>query len=358
MIKRLTKRDMKATIKDIAKRADTSIATVSNVLSNKDMRVSASTRKRVLSVAKELNYSPNVKGVNLKKGCTNLIAVIVGDLLYPFYAKLLKQIGDQLRPYGKSIVVCDIDNNYQLEKEHYQRLATGYVDGAIIIPSPITQTTKNVTAVKKQLSAIGIPVVIVAPGAKCVYPELSTVETDAFQSAYIATEYLLSLGHTEIGFVSEMKELSVYNARYSGYVAALKEKEIEVNPRLIAAGYTRYTGGHASFDYLRGNQHATMSAVLCSSDMLAIGFNAQARMRGYDVPTDISIIGMDNILATEHNDPKITTVNQDVNKLASLAIEMLLKEINSFDVGCFPEVSHLVLSPSMVYRESCAEKHG
>ena len=346
---------MATTLKDIAEYVGTSVATVSKVLGNKEIRVSEDTRKRVLEAAEVLNYIPNVAGIKLKKGGTDTIAVIVGDLLYPYYAKLLKEIARILEARGISIVVCDIDNDHEIEKKHYMRLKTGYVDGAIVVPSPSTMSSENLDHINKILGSIHVPVAAVLGGGAKLMPDIPTVGTDPYASARLAVEYLISLGHRKIGYVSEMGDLGEVNLKYTGYKDALKDSGIEPYDAYVTSGYARYMGGRTAYEVLKDSG---ITAVLCSSDMLAIGYCSAAAGDGRRIPDDISVIGMDNTMMTRLNTPQITTINQDVEILASAAVDMLMTEIAERRKDGTGRAAHMDIDPEIIRRGRCSALRG
>lgn len=342
---------MSATLRDIADAVGSSITTVSKVLNGKDIRVSEAKRQDILATAERLKYTPTISGVNLKKGCTDLIAVIVGDLLYPYYAKLLKEISNLISAQGKSVIVCDIDNNEDMELKHYQRLKSGYVDGAIIIPSPFNRSEFNMKRATKILDSIDFPILLISGDGGDIYPDYTTVGVNAEKCGYIAAKHLIKLGHRKIAYVSEPKETGRINPRLCGYVTALKESGIPYRPELVALGYSRYTGGRAAYRKL-ANQD--ISAVICSGDMLAIGYTGAAIAEGRSVPGDYSVIGMDNIMATEQNTPQITTVSQEVSEIARIAVQALLDDLEARKRGQREKLSHIQIEPELVVRQSTA----
>ena len=342
---------MHATLKDIADEVGTSITTVSKVLNGKEIRVSEDKRQEILAVAERLKYLPNISGVNLRKGCTDLIAVIVGDLLYPYYAKLLKEMSDLISSRGKSVIVCDIDNNEEMERKHYQRLKSGYVDGAIIVPSPINRSEDNVKQVTKILSGIDMPILMVSGDGGEVYPDFTTVGTDSEKCGYIATKHLIELGHRRIAYVSEPRETGRTNPRLWGYIAALQEAGIPYQPEWVALGRTRYNGGRTAYQELVGHG---VTAAVCSSDMLAIGFAGAAMADGCLVPQNCSVIGMDNIMATEQNTPQITTVSKGVGEIAQIAVQELFDDLDARRRGQKRKLCHIQIEPELVVRHSTA----
>lgn len=318
---------MPATLKDIADAVGTSITTVSKVLNGKEIRVSDGKRQEILEAAQRLKYLPNISGINLRKGCTDMVAVIVGDLLYPYYAKLLKELSCQISARGKSVIVCDIDNDEETELKHYQRLKSGYVDGAVIVPPPINRTEENIRRGSAILNEIDIPIVTIFGDRGDVYPDYITVGTNSRRCGYLATKYLIDLGHRRIAYVSETRGREDWlNPRLEGYIQALREAGIPYRPELTGMGYTRYAGGRAAY---REMARQNMTAVVCSSDMLAIGFSNEAMADGCVIPRDCSVIGMDNIMATEYNVPQITTIGQNVGELARLAAQELFDDLDA-----------------------------
>lgn len=342
---------MHTTLKDIADEVGTSITTVSKVLNGKEIRVSEDKRQEILATAERLKYLPNISGVNLRKGCTDLIAVIVGDLLYPYYAKLLKEISDLISARGKSVIVCDIDNNEDMELRHYQRLKSGYVDGVIIAPPPFNRSAKNIQRGEAILGKINLPVVMLFGDGGKLYPNYTTVGTNSLKCGYVATRHLIDLGHRRIAYLSETRGDGFINPRLEGYIMALEEAGIPYRPELVAAGYTRYAGGRAAF---RALENKDMTAVVCSGDMLAIGFSNEAIASGWRIPGDCSVVGMDNIMATEQNMPQITTVSQNVGELARLAVGELFRDLEERRQVRRPEVRHIQIEPELVVRSSTA----
>lgn len=346
---------MSATLRDIADTVGSSITTVSKVLNGKDIRVSEAKRQEILDAAERLKYMPTIAGVNLKKGCTDAVAVVVGDLLYPYYAKLLKELNRLIHRYGKSIIVCDIDNDYELEREHYQRLHTGYVDGAIILPTPSTLSPAHLAASEPLLERVDLPILMVYGDNGRIFQNHSTVGTDVFQSGYMAARHLIELGHRHIAYISSFAaEAGSFDLSLSGFRAALEEAGLPFDSRLIRHGYTRYSGGRAAYQSL---SQTNATAVVCSSDMTAIGFSGAAVEAGRSVPGDYSVIGMDDIMATQHNTPKITTISQDVTQLALCAVEQFFADISARKQGQRASIQHTIFQPRLVVRESTARVH-
>lgn len=346
---------MPATLRDIADEVGTSITTVSKVLNGKEIRVSEIKRQEILDAAERLKYLPNISGVNLRKGCTDLVAVIVGDLLYPYYAKLLKELSCLISARGKSVIVCDIDNDEEAEFKHYQRLKSGYVDGAIIVPPPFNRSVKNIQRATAILDGIDLPVITLFGDGGVLYPDYSTVGTNSLKCGYMATKHLIDLGHRRIAYLSESRGDGSINPRMEGYAMALEKAGIPYRPELVATGYTRYAGGRAAY---RALAEQKMTAVVCSSDMLAIGFSNEAIAAGCQIPGDCSVIGMDNIMATEYNVPQITTVSQNVGELARLAVRELFKALEERRQGRKPEICHIQIEPELVVRSSTAPPVG
>lgn len=339
---------MAATLKDIANNVGTSVTTVSKVLGNREIRVSEAKRREILEMAEKMNYLPNASGVNLKKGSTDAIAVIVGDLLYPYYAKLLKQIAYCLNEHGKSIIVCDADNDFRTELQHYQRMKTGYVDGAIIVPSPLTVTQENVKTALKVLGGIDLPITFVCHGLP-PFERYSTVGTPPYESGYLAAKHLLELGHRRIAYVSESLEHDTLNPKLQGFRAALRDHDAAFCGELAIYGHARYSGGSRAYQELAASD---MTAAVCSDDLLAIGFLSAAVADGRRVPQDLSVVGMDNIMATLHSTPKITTVSQDTEKIARNAVNLLLGEIDARRQCLHADVTHIAVEPTLMVRQS------
>ena len=343
---------MSATLRDVADAVGTSITTVSKVLSGKAIRVSEAKRREILDTAERLKYIPTIAGVNLKKGCTDAVAVIVGDLLYPYYAKFLKELSGLIHGYGKSIIVCDIDNDYELEAEHYQRLCTGYVDGAIILPAPGTLSPEHVKMSEHFWERADLPALILYGDGGQIFQNHSTVGADVFQRGYLAGEHLARLGHRRIAYASSIPAgAEGFDLALNGFRRALEDNGVAYDPALTLWGCTRYIGGREAFHRL---EQTDATAVVCSNDMVAIGFSSTAAEAGRRVPGDYSVIGMDDIMATQLYTPKITTISQDVNQVALCAVETFFDDIKARKRGQRIPVRHVTFPPRLVIRGSTA----
>lgn len=337
---------MTATIKDVARYANTSIATVSKVLNGKEMRVSEQKRQEILEAAKVLQYVTNAVGAQLKTGCTDMVAVIVGDLIYPFYAKMLKGIMECLRYYGKSVIVCDTDNSLELELEHLLKLRSGYVDGAIIMHSPSIRNSKNLENIENLLQTISLPIVFLN---EMRFTGYSAVSVNAYDCGYIATEHMLKSGHRCIGYALEMKDSDGLCQKAEGYRAALKKYGRSFTEDLVADGCSRYSGGYDAYARLKDSG---MTAVVCGNDQLALGLMAAAQRDGRRIPQDLSVIGMDNIYAGRISTPSLSTIDQSVEDTSEAVVDILLDEI-TFSKEKKPYMpKQVLLKPQLIIRRS------
>lgn len=317
----------KTTIRDVAKHAGVSVASVSYVLNNVN-KVTAETKERILASIKELDYSPNLAAKSLSDGESKLIGVtlpiteqgdIPGTLLEnnPFFGEFLSGIEYVTRSRGYDILISGIDTNTRY-KDWIQRR---WIEGLIMLgvyPRDILTDIK----------ALNIPIVLTD-----AYGELAksfhnvTVEDEV--GAYSATMHLLSLGHRDIAIATGSIEHSPVNRfRYQGYVRALREAGLEPRPELFLEDSVSFSGGERIGARLLA-AGLKASAVFATADIMALGIMKPLFEAGKKIPLDYSIIGFDNIKFSQYVMPGLTTINQDCIMKGRISAEMILEDLSS-----------------------------
>jgi DNA-binding LacI/PurR family transcriptional regulator len=166
-----------------------------------------------------------------------------------------------------------------------------------------------------------------------------------------AINYLCSLGHIRIGFVTGLDDSDVGVDRYIGYSNALRSNGISEDAKLVYKGDYSFKTGAEAADYFLSLKKAP-TAIMCANDTMAIGAIKEIKSRGYDVPEDISIIGFDDIVVASHMIPALTTVAAPVNKIAEQSVSMLDHAINGTD----PNDRHIVIPARLIERSTCTQK--
>ncbi|MBU8568551.1 LacI family transcriptional regulator [Virgibacillus pantothenticus] len=333
---------MSVTIYDVAKAANVSIATVSQVINNKG-RISEKTKKKVHKVMEELNYQPNILASALMGKQTKTIGLLIPDLANPFFSELARSIEDSGHVFGYNIVICSTDYKVEKEVKYISLLKQKRVDGFIFASG--FEKLDQVEALMNE----NVPVVIVARD----FPmrPLNTVAIDDYMGGYQAASYLLKLGHTNMGIIA----LDVWSnrERIRGFNDALKEQNIEIrndfeyitqgNENLIDAGKA------VAHKYVTTSNPPT--AIFSCNDMLAIGAIQAAKENGFHVPSDLSIVGFDNTAIATIVDPPLTTISQPIEKMGKEVMDLMISIVK----GERKEQLRLTLMPTLVERKSTAK---
>jgi LacI family transcriptional regulator len=333
------------TIRDVAKRADVSVATVSHVL-NKTRFVSEALRKRVEIAMSELDFHPNIVASGLRTRKTGSIGLIVPDNSNPLFAELAHLIEDVMFGAGYSVVLCNSANDLARERAHIRTLRSKRVDGLIIIPSindpePINRLVGN-----------DLPVVIMDRAIPGVNTDVVLV--DNFMGMQEATQYLLRIGHRRIGYVDRPVDLPHSRERFLGFQRALKDANIDLPPELIVRGGFRYEDGAGAVKKLL-RKRPQPTAVVFFNDISAIGALRAAVDQKMRVPEDISLIGFDDIPPCAFTIPRLTTIHFPKREMALKAGELLLRRIELGEDHPFETVT---LPAHLVIRESTTKPKG
>ena len=327
------------TLKDVAKVAGVSYATVSRAVSGSP-EISEDTRRRILKLCKEMGYTPNSIARSMVKRCTNILGLIVPSLNNPFMSELTADLEIYARNRGYNLMVCNSSYDHDLELEVFSLLIGRQVDGVIMIPVG-HEPYKSLSALTGQ-----VPTVFISENMQN-YPE-NYVSVDNYRGMQIATEYLYSLGHREILYFGARSDSKTHELRLDGYLSSCKRLGLE--PHVLRSSYSRSSrevGYTLASDYFSRPHSET--AILCAADMLAIGVKQAAYEAGIRIPKDISLMGFDNISFSALPEIDLTTINQPTQQMATSAVDMLLDHIRN------PEAAHgqLILPPALIERRSC-----
>jgi LacI family transcriptional regulator len=326
----------RVTIGDVAAEAGVSVATVSKVINGR-WGVAETTSERVRAIIDELGYESSLVAQSLRSRRTNVIAVLVVDV-EPFSAELLKGAAQAIRGTGYELVVfsgCGRANDQVgWERRYLSRVSGTLCDGAILV------TPSSVDANQ------GAPVVAVDHNVGS--PDLPTVDSDNLSGAITATEYLLGLGHTRIGFLAGRPDLESARLRERGYRRALRVAGIKLDRALIGVGgYQPDSAEEAARTLLTARERPT--AIFAANDVSAIATMAAARGLGLSIPDDLSVIGFDNVPESALCQPPLTTIEQPIQRMGFEAVELLIGLIEKrSDLS-----THRMLPTRLVVRGSC-----
>jgi LacI family transcriptional regulator len=330
---------MTVTLKDIAERAGVTSATVSMVINNKP-NISEATRKKVLKIAKELNYYPNVIARGLATKKSNSIGVIVPNLASSFVVRVLQGIKSTNRDIEYTVQLFDTVGQKESEAQLFQRLARERrIDGVILISSTVTDEELNIFREES------VPSIVVA--RRC--DNLDSVYVNNEHGAMDATDYLISKGHKVIACVTSRKQGLPMYERLQGYKNALSRHDIPFRSELVfEVEDDQMEDGLKVFERIRDVQPKVSAVFVPAGDMVAIGIIKEAKKNGVKIPQNWAIVGYDDIPAAEVIEPSLTTVRQPKLEMGDYAINMIVDKIEGRESG----VKHKELPTKFIIRES------
>jgi LacI family transcriptional regulator len=331
-----------ATLDDIARETGLSRATVARVLGGYG-HSSKKARDKVLEVAKKLNYKPNYIAKSMVTGETKNIGLIVGDIQNPFFSTIARAISDVIVPEGYSLIVSSTDEKLEVEKTSIDKFFQKQVDGLILAPVSRSDSGHLHELVKSK-----IPVVLIDRVIDGL--DLDMIVSEDVDGGEVTTEYLIGLGHRNIGFLSDNLDISTNYDRLSGYRKALRENDIHERECWIKLGGFRVDGAYKSGVALL-SQNKDLTAVIASNNYMAAGLLLAAKDMGLSIPRDLSVISFDDIVWFELTRPPITAVAQSTAEMGSLAARRVLTVLR--DQRSVKEITRL--PTRLIVRESCTK---
>ena len=303
----------RVTRNDVAARAGVPPSTVSYVVNNGPRPVSPSARERVLKAISELGYHPSDVARSLRTRRTLTIGLVIPDAANPYYGELARAVEEVSFQNGYTVILGHSSHLLERELRYAQVLRSKQVDGAIFHPS-----TPDLEPVRFLVQA-GIQVVVL----ERLVAEYPCIVADDERGGYLATQHLLDLGHRQIGCIVRAGDPTTSSARADGYRAALAEKGIRLDDKLIVASEFEYAAGEeAARQLLRLPQRPT--AVVAHNDIMAIGAMKAFDEAGLRVPEDMSLVGFDDIALARYVRPPLTTVANPKDQMGRAAAELLL----------------------------------
>ena len=320
-------------IQDIAQTAGVSHTTVSRALHNSPL-ISTEVKENIQRLAREMSYTPNLVAQSLKSQRTHTIGLVVTTIADPFLGRVVRGIEDVAQRSGFSLILSLSYNDPELEMAAIETFQRRRVDGILVAAPKISAQYES------RLARVNVPTVLINQQAETPFDDvrlaktlalrapLYSVSVDDYDGARQAVRHLLDLGHRRIGYLGAFNRPLSNRRRLDGYRDALAQAGQPVDPCLtiFASAEHRY---HS--DDLNDGQELLLSllgcgvsAVFCYNDMIAIGALLACRQGGIAVPQQLSIVGFDDIEATEFVTPTLTTVHQPKLRLGQLAMEMIL----------------------------------
>ncbi|MVN89339.1 LacI family DNA-binding transcriptional regulator [Deinococcus sp. HMF7620] len=304
------------TIKDIARAADVSISTVSRTL-NGSSAVAGDKRARVLAAAQELGYEPNAAAQGLVRGRSMTIGVLTQDIASPFYNEVSRGIDAGFAGSGYQPIFVNGHWEIQDESAAITALTRRQVDGLIILGGRLTDQALRDLAARFPLALVGRRV----PGL-----EPMCLSIDNVQGAFLATTHLIQLGHRRIGHLTGVPSQRDAVDRLEGYRLALADAGLAFDPRLVFEGDFNETAGILAVEHWLG-QGVGLSAIFAANDQMAYGARLGLYRRGIRVPDDISLMGFDDLPASQFTLPPLTSVHQPLFEMGQQAASAVLHQL-------------------------------
>jgi len=328
------------TIKDVARRANVSVATVSRAL-NGHQNVAEAVRKRVLSVADELRYSPHHAARSLSSRRTQTIGVVLPDLYGEFFSELMRGIDQVARERGLHLLVSSYHGHPQ-EQGVALRTMRGRVDGLLLM-SPFVDGAESLA---EELPA-AMPVVLM--NSALAASGRASVGVDNHGGAMAMMQHLLEAGHRRIAFIAGPDDNFDARERLRGYRDALSAGAPGVEPWVLPGDFDEASGHRAGQALLEAAQRP--DAVFAANDMMALGCLFALSQGGVRVPDDIALAGFDDIPLSRYVHPALTTMRVEIAELGARAIRQLLEPATPEAPG-----QHALLAPRLVTRQSSASR--
>jgi LacI family transcriptional regulator len=335
------------TLKDVAQRAGTSVATAGRALGRYG-KVASATRERVRKAARKLNYRPNALARSMKQRSSLTIGVIVGNVCNPFFSVVLRAIQGTVGGHGYMVILCDTDESIEKELAHARALLEQRVDGIILSPTAGQKGEASLAA--REVYASGVPLVFIdraVPGMK-----VPTVVSDNASAAEEATTHLIKQGHRRIGVVVGRRTLDTMLARVEGYRRALSKYRIKFDESLVVdAEHVGVEGGYRATKHLL-DLTIPPTALLVMNSLLVLGALNAIKEKGLTMPEDIALIGWDDFDAAPHLQTPLTIVDQPAHAMASIAAEQLMRMRSNEPV----DPSLHILKSKFIIRESSEKR--
>lgn len=327
---------------DVAARAGVSVATVSRALSGDPKQVSAPVLQRIIDAAEELEYISNNLARNMRSGTAHILGLVISDIGNPFFTAVTRGAEDVAQRHGYSLVLFSTDENPEREAASLGVMAAERAAGIIVA------TTNENGTVLRRVRDMGMA--IVAIDRRIIDLPTDSVVVDNESAAHEAVSHLVRLGHRRIAIVGGPSDADTARERQRGYQRALREANIPIGPDLCRRGDFREAAAlNMTRDLLDLPDPPT--AIFAVNNLTTIGVLGAVRERGLKVPTDISIVGFDDIPTGELLDPPLTVVRQPTYRVGAQAAKLLIRRLRDPSAP----VREVVLAASLIVRGSTGQ---
>jgi LacI family transcriptional regulator len=332
------------TLKDVARLAGVHPATASRALSPETrLLVSEETAKRVQAAATQLGYRPNTVARSLRTRRSHTVGVLIPDLNNPLFPPIVRGIEDRLAASGYVALIGNTDGNEDRERRVFEQMRARHVDGFVFA------TARLQNPLLAEAAADGVPVVLVNRVAED--QALPAVTVDNERGVALAIGHLTSLGHQRIGHIAGPQRVSTGLERYRGFCSAMSDAGLEVRDEDVAfADAYSVEAGYRGARQILAAPGGTPTAIAAGNDMLAVGCYRAMEEAGMACPTDVSVVGFNNMAFIDMIRPALTTVSFGHYQEGTEAAQLLIERMN----GATGPGKVLFLVPELVVRDSTA----
>jgi len=337
-------RSAQITIKDIASRLGISPSTVSRALRNHP-DISDETKKAVRDLARDLNYEPNAIALSLRSSKSNIIGLIIPEIVHYFFSQVISGIEDVAYDAGYHVMICQSNESYIREVKNVEALLSSRIEGLLVSLSKETRDFSHF----KNLSKKNIPIVFF--DRICEDMDTDRVVVDDFLGAYLATKHLAGIGCKRIAHLGTTQDLLIGKNRYNGYLKALGEFNLPVDNRLIIR-CDNYNAARLVTKRLIYELQPP-DGIFAVNDLTAIGACQTIKESRMKIPEDIAVVGFSNGIYSTMCDPPLTTIEQFGYQLGQKSARLILDRILSSED--YPAIIEQI-EPQLIIRESTVKK--
>lgn len=330
------------TIKDIAEKLNISPSTVSRALKDHP-DINPKTKESVKELAKKYNYVPNRIAQGLLLNKSNIIGVIIPEIIHHFFSSVISGIENVAYQNGFNVMVCQSQETYEMEVKNVETLLSSHIDGMLI---SITKETKDIKHLQN-LEEMGIPMAFFDRIVEEI--EADRIIVDDFGGGYKATQHLISQGCKKIAHLHGPLNLLIGRNRYNGYIRAMEENNIPLKDEYIV-----FCDQHE--EAMKETQKLLQlpsppDAIFCVNDATAIGAMKAIKKQGLKIPEDIAIVGFTNSFICTMSDPELSTVDQKGYEMGQEAAKLIISRIlQKDDIPDKPVTK--ILDTEVIIRES------
>lgn len=316
------------TIKDVAKKANVAISTVSNVI-NGTKFVSDDVKKRVEDAILELGYSTNYVARSMKNKRTMRLGFVALDMCGLFFPYVLKEVNKIAGANGYTITISDSNSDFEIEKKNITDLIARQVDGIIFSSIvPPERAGEYADYLKDLIKKTGKDIKLVSIERDFSSYGIDSISTDTYHGACLAVQHLISLGCTKIAHISA--PVGTGDNRYQAYCETLKKNGIPFNAQMVLAGDLTHNSGYdCAIELLSRNLN--IDAIFVANDQMSIGVIQALEEQGIQIPDDIKVIGFDDVFICQALNPALSSVHVEKRLLGQHSINLLLDRIEHPD---------------------------